>query len=75
MDNPLTESQRDEMLSQVTEAHNVVANLLSDLRRRYAAKSPAVKVAAKAERDLFLFQREILKMDLENTPARSRSQL
>lgn len=59
------------MLSQVTEAHNVVSNLLSDLRSRYSAKSPAVKAAAKTERDLFLLKRAILKMDLANTPARS----
>ena len=56
------------MLARVTEAHNVVSSLLSDLRSRYSTKSPAVKAAAKAERDLFHLKREILRMDLEGTP-------
>ena len=71
MKNSLTEPQREEMLTEVTEAHNVVSNLLSDLRRRYSAKSPVLKAAAKAERDLFHLKREILKLDIQNPPARS----
>ncbi len=71
MSSPLTEPDREQILADLTEAHNAISKLLSDLRRRYSAKSPALKAAAKAERDLFQLKREILKMDLENTPARS----
>ena len=71
MKNSLTEPQREEILANVTEAHNVVSHLLSDLRTRYSAKSPLVKATAKVERDLFHLKREILKLDMENPPARS----
>ncbi len=68
---PLTEPDRQQILAELTEAHNAISKLLSDLRRRYAAKSPALKAAVKAERDLFHLKREILKLDLENPPDRS----
>ncbi len=70
MPSPLTEPDREQILADLTEAHNAISKLLSDLRRRYSPKSPALKAAAKAERDLFQLKREILKMDLENPPAR-----
>ena len=71
MPSPLTEPDREQILADLTEAHNAISKLVADLRRRYSAKSPALKAAAKAERDLFQLKREILKMDLENTPARA----
>ena len=71
MRKPLTESEREELLADVIEAHNVVAKAVSELRRRYPAKSPAAKAAAKAERDLFRLKRELLNMDLEKTPTRT----
>jgi len=71
MPSPLTEPDREQILADLTEAHNAISKLLSDLRRRYSPKAPALKAAAKAERDLFHLKREILKMDLEKTPARS----
>ena len=71
MPSPLTEPDREQILAELTEAHNAISKLLSDLRRRYSPKSPALKAAAKAERDLFQLTHAILKMDLENTPARS----
>ncbi len=52
MPEPLTEPDREQILAELTEAHNAISKLLSDLRRRYSAKSPALKAAAKAERDL-----------------------
>ena len=71
MPSPLTEPDRKQILIDLTEAHNAISKLLSDLRRRYAAKSPALKAAVKADRDLFQLTREILKLDLQNPPARS----
>ena len=71
MPSPLTEQDREQILAEVTEAHNAISKLLSNLRSRYSPKSPVLKVAAKAERDLFQLKREILKLDLENPPARS----
>ncbi len=71
MPSPLTDTDREQILADLTEAHNAISKLLSDLHRRYSAKSPALKAAAKAERDLFQLKREILKLDLENPPARS----
>ena len=71
MKNPLTEPDREQILADLTETHNAISKLVAYLRRRYAAKSPALKAAAKAERDLFQLKREIFKLDLENPPARS----
>ena len=65
----LTELDRGQILAELTKAHNAISKLVSDLRRRYSAKSPALKAAAKAERDLFQLKREILKLDLDNPPA------
>ena len=64
MPSPLTELDREQILADLTEAHNAISKLLSDLRSRYSAKSPVLKAAAKAERDLFHLKREILKLDL-----------
>ena len=71
MPSPLTEQDREQILAEVTEVHNVISKLLSDLRRRYSSKSALLKAAVKAERDLFHLKREILKLDLENPPDRS----
>ena len=68
MSSPLTELDREQILAELTEAHNAISKLLSDLRRRYSAKSTVLKAAAEAERDLFQLKREILKLDLENPP-------
>ena len=69
MPSPLTEQDREQILAELTEAHNAIAKLAADMRRRYSAKSAVLKAAAKAERDLFHLKREILKLDLENPPA------
>ncbi len=71
MPSPLTEPDREQVLADLTEAHNAISKLLSDLRRRYSPKSSARKAASKAERSLFHLKQEILKLDLENPPARS----
>ena len=71
MPSPLTEPDREQILPEVTEAHNAISKLLSDLRRRYSAKAAVLKAAAKAERDLYHLKREILKLDLENPPDQS----
>ncbi len=71
MRNPLTGSEREELLDELTKAHNVVSTVVSKLRGRYSAKTPAVKAAAKAERALFQLKRDLCKMDLEGSPART----
>ncbi len=70
MPSALTEQDREQILAEVTEAHNAISKLVSDLRRCYSTKSPALKAAVKTERDLFHLKREILKLDLENPPDR-----
>ena len=65
----LTEPDQEQILAELSEAHNAISKLLSDLRRRYSAKSAVLKAAVKAERDLFHLKREILKLDLDNPPA------
>ena len=72
MSSPLTEPDREQILADLTEAHNAISKLLSDVRSRYSPKSPGLKAAAKAERDVFHLKREILKLDIENPPARSQ---
>ena len=39
MTSPLTEPDRDQILADLTEAQKGISNLVSDLRRRYSAKS------------------------------------
>ncbi len=70
MPSPLTEQDREQILAEVTEAHNAISKLVSDLSRRYSAKAAVLKEAVKAERDVFHLKQEILKLDLENPPAR-----
>ena len=70
MPSPLTEPDREQILAELSEAHRTTSKLLADLRRRYTSKSSALKAAAKAERALYQLKREILKLDLENPPAR-----
>ncbi len=70
MNNPLTEAEREELLAEVTEAHNVVSKLARELRSRYSHKAAAVKAAAKAERDLFQLKRAMQKMDLNEAPGK-----
>ena len=63
----LSEAERQQLLAELTAAHNSLSAMLSDLRRRYAAKLPVMKAAAKAERQLFQLKRELEKMDLQKT--------
>ena len=67
----LAESEREELLAELTEAHNVVSKVLSELRSRYSVKSPTMKAAIKAEWAVFHLKRELLKMDGEKTPPRT----
>ena len=39
MQSVLTEPDREQILADLTEAHNAISKLLSDLLRRYSAKS------------------------------------
>ncbi len=71
MRKPLTESEREELLDELTKVHDVVSTVVLKLRRRYSAKTPAVKAAAKAERGLFQLKRDLIKMDLEEAPVRT----
>ena len=57
MPSALTEQDREQILAEVTEAHNAISKLVSDLRRCYSTKSPALKAAVKTERDLFHLKR------------------
>ncbi len=67
----LAESEREELLAELTEAHNVVSKVLSELRSRYSVKSPTMKAAIKAEWAVFHLKRELLRMDVEKTPPRT----
>ena len=71
MASSLTEPDREQILAELTEAHTTISKLVSELHRRYTAKSTVLKAAVKAERDLFRLKREMLQLDLENPPARS----
>ena len=55
----------------VAEAHAGLSEATFKLRRELTPKDPALKTAIKAERETFRLKREILKLDLENPPARS----
>jgi len=43
MSSPLKETDREQILAEVIGVHNAISKLLSDLRRRYSAKSAVVK--------------------------------
>ena len=59
----LAESEREELLAELTEAHNVVSKVLSELRSRYSVKSPTMKAAIKAKWAVFHLKRELLKIE------------
>ena len=70
MNKPLNEIEKEEMLNQAERAYDVINAVASDLRRRYPAKLPVVKVAMKASRQLFELKRVLLDIDLEHTPTK-----
>ena len=67
----MTEDERQDLLGTVAEAHAGLSEATFKLRRELTPKNPALKTAIKAERETFRLKREILKLDLENPPARS----
>ena len=67
----MTEDERQDLLGTVAEAHAGLSEATFKLRRELTPKDPALKTAIKAERETFRLKREILKLDLENPPARS----
>ena len=67
----MTEDERQDLLGTVAEAHAGLSEATFKLRRELTPKDRALKTAIKAERETFRLKREILKLDLENPPARS----
>ena len=67
----MIEDERQDLLGTVAEAHAGLSEATFKLRRELTPKDPALKTAIKAERETFRLKREILKLDLENPPARS----
>ena len=59
----MDEDEKQRLLDSVTEAHLSVSEVLSKLRRELATKSPALKAAVKAERELFQLKRHLKQLD------------
>ena len=72
----MTEDERRKLAGTVAEAHAGLREVAFQLRRELTPKAPALKVALKAEREAFRLQREIERLDGEDTePAQGRTSL
>lgn len=63
MKKTLSPDDQEELLARITEAHNTVSDLASQLRNRCSPKASLVKNAVKAERAVYQLKRELQKFD------------
>lgn len=68
MKKTLSADDREELLARITEAHNTVSDLASQLRNRCSPKASVVKNAVKAERAVYQLKRELLEFDFGAAP-------
>ena len=61
----MDEEEKQRLLDSLAEAHLSVSEVLSKLRRQLETKSPALKAAVKAERELFQLKRHLQQLDLD----------
>ena len=66
----MDEDERLRLVESVAEAHSSVSEVASKLRRELSVKAPALKVAVKAERELFQLKRQLQQLDLDDAPRR-----
>ncbi len=68
MKKTLSADDREELLARITEAHNTVSDLASQLRNRCSPKASVVKTAVKAERAVYQLKHELQKFDFGDVP-------
>lgn len=66
----MDEDERQRLVGSVAEAHSSVSEVVFKLRREFSAKSPALKAAVKAERELFQLKRQLQQLDIDDAPRR-----
>ncbi len=64
----MDEDERQRLVGSVAEAHSSVSEVVFKLRREFSAKSPALKAAVKAERELFQLKRQLQQLDIDDAP-------
>ena len=62
----MTEDERQNLLERVAEAHGGLSEVAFKLRRELTPKSPALKAAIKADREIFRLKRELQRLDVED---------
>ena len=63
----MSEDERRKLVGTVAEAHAGLREVAFQLRRELPPKAPALKAALKAEREAFRLQRELQRLDLEDS--------
>ena len=63
----MTQDERQKLVAAVTEAHAGLREVAFRLRRALTPKAPALKAALKAEREAFRLQRELQRLDGEDS--------
>ena len=64
----MREDERLKLLETVLEAHALLADAALELRRRLTRQSPLARTAARAERAVFRFKRELQRSELDEPP-------
>ena len=64
----MSEDERIELLRAVSDAHASLADAALELRRRLGRPSPLAKTAARTERAVFRFKRELQRFDPSEDP-------
>ena len=59
----MTEDERQNLLERVAEAHGGLSEVAFKLQREPTPKSPALKAAIKAEREIFRLKRELQRLE------------
>ncbi len=68
----MDEDERQRFVGSVVEAHSNVSEIAFKLRREFSSRSPVLKAAVKAERELFQFKQQLQKLDIDGAPQPDR---
>ena len=67
----MTEDERQNLLEKTAEAQGGLSEVAFKLRRELTPKAPVLKAAIKAEREIFRLKRELQRLDIESSRAKS----
>ena len=67
----MTEDERQNLLEKTAEAQGGLSEVAFKLRRELTPIAPVLKAAIKAEREIFRLKRELQRLDIESSRAKS----